>query len=102
MKNLIPVNVVEFEDYLVEKLKLSDSQKHILRRENLLRFSKYKFYKKGEINTSILLRLTAPFYFLTSLLLFVLFPIVYFVRGEWDYPDFIYKPFAKWRKSLNL
>lgn len=94
----------EVEDWLAKSLELTPYQKDILKRNELLRYSSYKFVKDRNSNKpNILWRLSSVAFFLFYILLFLGLPFTYLFTGELGYSlNFYDKYISKWRNKIGV
>lgn len=93
----------EVDNWLKEKLQLTDYQKSLLYDREIIRFAPFYFYKKKEKQSNILWRLTLPFYGIYFILLFIGLPINFILTGHWGYNEKFYNNFhLKWENKLVL
>jgi len=95
----------EVEKWLNESIpELSKYQKDYISKEEIVRFSKFRFYKWKKLKpVSFTWRLTMPFFFIFWCILFIGIPFNFLATGHWAYTQkFIDKFYAPWMRKLNF
>jgi len=94
----------EVQKWLKEKLNLTDYQISKMRDEEILRFSKFKFYKQTkETPTNILWRISLIPYVAYYILLLIGMPFTFLFAGKWGYSQKFYDGFhSPWVRKLGL
>lgn len=94
----------EVEKWLKEKLDLTDYQVSKMRLEEIIRFSKFKFYKQAkEKQTNILWRVSLLPYTVYYLLLLIGLPFTFLFTGKWGYSRKFYDSFhSVWVRKIRL
>ena len=88
------MTAIELQKCLPELEKCS-----IERIENHLRGSQLVFYKKENVRTSFVMRITLPLSFVAMIVLFIGMPINYIISGKWGYKR---NWIANWFRSLGF
>lgn len=104
LSRLEKASTYEVNDWLKDKLKLTDYQCELLRDREIVRFSPFEFYKFKEVEkVSFLWRLTLIFVLPYFILLFVWMPIQYMITNEWGYSQNFQDKFHRpWMRKLGL
>lgn len=79
---------------------LSPYQKEAIRQNEIVRFSKFYFYKKRQKSKNILIRLTVLFVPFVWIILFLSLPVAFIISGRWGYNKIEW--FDKWINSVGL
>ena len=103
LHRLKQVSYLTIQNWLEDRLELTDYQKDKMRRSEFLRFSKYKFFEpRQKENVSFLCRLSMIPFFLVWLILFIGLPINFLFVGKWGYGDKIFSILSKWQNCIGL
>ena len=104
LSNLEPASDLEVKQWLMKSLDLSVYQKEILSRDEIVRFSKFEFYKQRKrIKTPPIWRLTLPLYPIFLLLLIIGNLFKWVITGKSGYNQkFLDKYLYSWQRKLNL
>jgi hypothetical protein len=94
----------EVEGWLQDKLQLTPYQRSILRDQEILRFSKFRFFKyRPKVSTSLWWRLTILLWPVVWVLLLLGLPFTMIVRGRWGYSEpFLQKFIRPWAYKIGL
>jgi len=102
LNNLKSSSNFEVERWLSEKLELTPYQKDKMRRDEIVRFSKFKFFERKERVNNPLLRLTIIFVPIVWLLLVCILPFKFLIFGRWGYESKDISWYQNWTYSLGL
>lgn len=89
----------DVQKWLEEKLELTPKQKRIFREEEILRWSKFKFYERDIYVKSFWWRLTILPFGILFLILIIMLPFNFLFTGNWNYR---FKWIANWADKIGF
>lgn len=101
LHNLTEVDDLEIQRWLLTTIpNLTAHQKEEIKINEIVRFSKYKFYKRREKINNIWLRLTILLVIPVCIFLTIWLPFNFIITGYWGYSKF--KWLHNWIHSVGL
>ena len=103
LHRLKQTSYLTIQHWLEDELELTDYQKDKLRRKEILRFTKYKFFEpRQKRKVSFLCRLSIAPFFIFYLILVIGLPINFLFVGKWGYGDKLFNILSKWQNCIGL
>lgn len=104
LSRLRRASYIEVNQWLDKELKLTPYQREKLRNDEIIRFSEYYIYKKGEkVGGNILWRLSIVPFIIYIILITCFLPIYYIITGNWGYGrKFMDKFHAPWVRKIGF
>jgi len=93
----------EVYDWIKKSIpELTNYQKQKIYDNEIVRFSKFEFYKRRKRVSNIWWRLSAVFFPITWILIFISLPINFILTGDWGYSFKTLEWFNIWKNNIGL
>lgn len=101
--NLKKASNIEVENWLLKKIpNLTKEQMRFIRDDEIIRFSPYRFYKRGKKTKNVFVRLSIIFIPFVFIVLAIGLPFNYFITGYWGYDDNKINWLTNWLSSCGI